>query len=524
MNDQVDLKTKRRSLIGVKLRANTVRNGQKYYSFRFPFEVSEDHAFVGVTVPDEAEPLLLFEHRPGQRTLTEREAATLLKYAQEVPESPYPIFTMDAQLSKDGHFTKHDLIFKPPIANKILPGTAVGDALIFSDMALKRLAFGVDFDRIYENPRPRDMLDSYGIPNNFSVRGSVKSTDQYRRIWIEVAGAEAVLLDSDRTYLFLNDPLMRIRQKRQTVGSLGKLEDVNDDADSSDAIYDWIADQWSQHFQQIGQAHEKSVLKLVEFRKFIDAVLYMLQRNVLFDDVRLEDMASPCGDLWREIPVLTVSSSQITWSGGVDMSGGGFSLGRLIDPRPSDDQGYSSDCLSMADILSPRPGGADLSTSKTIFRRLSLSHLKTSIKHDQMIDVVLMLEEEDGAFTDPLPEIRAVRPEGLVLQKTSGVCIKVGREVKSGTLSANPYKTIMQKIGVILPAENSLQICPKLVPGGSAGGAPPPPPPLSRGSCSKLSTKKRKIDASSGRDHKKIACTPPLNPGSATALFPRCLD
>jgi hypothetical protein len=336
-------------------------------------------------------------------TLTAREACGLVKYVQESDGSPYPGFTLVPYFTNTRAFVKHEPLFKPEKAHEVLKGTAVGDIFIFGDLALKELAYQVliDMDDLEKTkPRPPPPKDC-PVPPGFDVQATECPTSiaehRYSRIWIEVDNCEAVIV-TDKDYdifLFSDDPQMRIRQRGQVFNGKGELVDCEEEPDS---YISWVTRWWSKNYYPLGCRYNKSLVKLAECRKFIDILLFLQDKNIVFSEIDPSEMSSTNGNKLREIPLIRVATDyRRVFSGGVTLGDRGtlktttedgtFSLFNLLNPFRSVPEGVHYSMAGMMDYTRPGGdggfslgqlgdprGGADLGTAK-----VSLSEVKGQI-------------------------------------------------------------------------------------------------------------------------------------------------
>ena len=226
---------------------------------------------------------------------------------------------------------------------------------------------------------------------------NARSTPIHRRIWIEIDSVEANVIktkDFD-VFLFLHDPKMRIKQRRRILVSSRRLLDDHEEPDSYES---WVTEQWTENYQFLGENYERSLLKLPEFRKFVDILMFLDDKGVPLCDVYRKETHSLAGDIYSSIPVIKVETgNRVCFSGGVELGDAAtlktkcqdrssVSLYDMLTPfrepcgepvvrlgKMADFQSnghVSSNDTSLGELLDPRsteraPGGSDLGTAKT---------------------------------------------------------------------------------------------------------------------------------------------------------------
>ena len=396
-----------------------------------PDEFADDHALAGIAVSrsrgEFSAPILLYVEKTDWSTLSTREAYGLIKYVQVSKGNSYPGFTLLPIFNEHRSFVLHLPWFVPVKAHEVLSGTAVGDILVLADIALKELSYQVVIDTDnWQNTQPRpsfskDIPPSVGssaksskssedtatptlrcsqntkpclspkdtpLPPGFDVQVSECPKDtvaRYSRIWIEVENCEAIVATDENyeVFLFSDDPEMSIKQRRQEFDDDGQLVDCKEDRDPYES---WVTQRWSKNYFYLGRYYNKSLLKVAECRKFIDILLFLQDRNIVFSEIDGREISSVNGNKLREIPLIRVATdSAVIFSGGVTLGDrdtlktSQFSLGKLVNPfrnvpdcakvysmskmfdptRPGSSSGFSVGQLV-------DPGGTDLGTAKTL--------------------------------------------------------------------------------------------------------------------------------------------------------------
>jgi hypothetical protein len=302
------------------------RNGKRGRQFRLsiPEELSTGYSLAGGAVHESGLPFLIFEERQEWTTLTTREAAGLTKYFQESTSQPYPAFTLESRYDDFEEMVEMEPFFIPKEADRVLPGTSAGDRLIDADYALKRLAYQIDFpDGQFQKALPR--VFSQGFVPGFDRQSQwqpqnniARSTTIHRRIWVEVDSVEAKIIKTKdfEVFLFPQDPKMRIKQRRRIFLPSRRLLD---DFQEPDSYETWVTEQWTENYQFLGKYYESSLLKLPEFRKFIDILMFLDDKGVTLCDVNRKETRSLAGDKYNSIPVIKVDTGNGVFSGGVGL-------------------------------------------------------------------------------------------------------------------------------------------------------------------------------------------------------------